>query len=347
MFSREQVRRYVWNGISTITYAQAFSIIASKACSVHRDRFLAMCGFLRLGTHAQVSSEIPKDSIGACIWVALKCLEVGDYSPLLLVPFALSYQESEVPGFSWLVGHEKMIDIHGNQLGSLSSPPDDKTIIRGGIVAPSLQFVGYVEQTERIGIYGVESLADFEKIVRLIQDWLGNSPLLFISSIGRVYDLSSDSDTSHQKTLEEYASDIPDFLVRLSTLLQEIQSNSADDSENHDKIVSDLAELLGLATDPNNNDTIKTSSLAVGNAGNYVCLVRCNGCNVPFVCRLYFYYGKPFAPYPKVYRILGLQYTVSYPNGVGLIISNDHIVGRMMFGSPSCECKLMEIVEIK
>jgi hypothetical protein len=129
--------------------------------------------------------------------------------------------------------------------------------------------------------------------------------------------------------------------------LQEIQSNSADDSENHDKIVSDLAELLGLATDPNNNDTIKTSSLAVGNAGNYVCLVRCNGCNVPFVCRLYFYYGKPFAPYPKVYRILGLQYTVSYPNGVGLIISNDHIVGRMMFGSPSCECKLMEIVEIK
>jgi hypothetical protein len=84
MFSQEQVRQYVLNGISTITYAQAFSIIASKECSVHRDRFLAMCGFLRLGTHAQVSSEIPKDSIGACIWVALKCLEAGHYSPLLL-----------------------------------------------------------------------------------------------------------------------------------------------------------------------------------------------------------------------------------------------------------------------
>jgi len=107
-----------------------------------------MCGFLRLGTHAQVSSEIPEDSIGAYIWVALKCLEAGDYSPLMLLLFALSYQESKVPGFSWLVGHEKMIDIQGNQLISLSSPPDDKILIRGGIVTPSLPFVGYVEQTE-------------------------------------------------------------------------------------------------------------------------------------------------------------------------------------------------------
>jgi hypothetical protein len=112
-----------------------------------------------------------------------------------------------------------MIDIQGNQLISLSSPPDDKTIICGGIVALSLQLVGYVEQTERIGMHGVESLADFEKVVRLIQDWLGNSPFSFISSIGRVYDLSLDQRTIHQKTLEEYASDIPDFLQRLSTLL--------------------------------------------------------------------------------------------------------------------------------
>ncbi len=85
----------------------------------------------------------------------------------------------------------------------------------------------------------------------------------------------------------------------------------------------------------------------VFNAGNYVCLVRCTGCNVPFVCRFCFYHGKPFAAYPKLYRIPGLQYTVSYPNGVGLIISNNRIVGRMMFGTPACDCKLMEIVEIK
>jgi hypothetical protein len=44
----------------------------------------------------------------------------------------------------------------------VSSPPHNKTIIRGGIVAPSLRFVGYIEQAERIGTYGVESLADFE-----------------------------------------------------------------------------------------------------------------------------------------------------------------------------------------
>jgi hypothetical protein len=182
--------------------------------------------------------------------------------------------------------------------------------------------------------------------VKLIQGWLGNSSLLFISSIGRVYDLSSDPNTTHQKTLEEYTSDIPDFLLRLSTLLEDIQANSAEDSENHCKLTSDLAELLGLATDPDNGDTIKMP-LAVYNAGNYVCLIRCSGCNAPLVYRLYFHYGKAFAPRPKVYRIPGLGYTTSYPNGVGLIISNNRIVGRMMFGSSACECKPIEIIEIK
>ena len=121
-------------------------------------------------------------------------------------------------------------------------------------------------------MHGVESLAGFGKVVRLIQDWLGNSLFSFISLIGRVYDLSPDQRTIHQKTFEEYASDILDFSPRLSTLLQDIQSNSADDSENHDELVSDLSELLGLATDPDNGDSINIQ-LAVVNAGNYVCLV--------------------------------------------------------------------------
>jgi hypothetical protein len=51
----------------------------------------------------------------------------------------------------------------------MKSPPDDTTIVRNGIVAPSLQFVGYVERIERVGIGVVELLEEFEKILRLIQ----------------------------------------------------------------------------------------------------------------------------------------------------------------------------------
>jgi hypothetical protein len=55
-----------------------------------------MCGFLRLVNHAEMQSEVLKDSIGVCPWVAWNFLEVSDSTPFLLVLFSRFYRENEI-----------------------------------------------------------------------------------------------------------------------------------------------------------------------------------------------------------------------------------------------------------
>jgi hypothetical protein len=210
-------------------------------------------------------------------------------------------------------------------------------------VAPSLQLVGYVERIERVGIGVVESLEEFEKILRLIQERAGDSPLSLISSIKRFYNLSTSSDTCHPRTLEEYISDTPDFQLRFSSLLQEIQFNSAEDFKDRRELVLNLAALLGLGLD---DDGSLNPSRTTYTAGGSVGPVRCHTCNMTAVPQLHFYYGKTFDPHPNVYRIPGLGYNTSYYNGVGLIISNNRILGRIVLEIPACECKVIGAIEI-
>lgn len=55
--SRFQAVRHQILRETTLTYAQAFSLIADEQCSYHRDRFLALCGFLDLQASSWTSSS--------------------------------------------------------------------------------------------------------------------------------------------------------------------------------------------------------------------------------------------------------------------------------------------------
>jgi hypothetical protein len=326
---------------SGLTYAEAFSIVAGKQCAIYRDRFLALCGFLNLGSNAELSIEIPKDSAGVCLWVAWKCLEAGDYTPLLLVPFSGSYREKEVPGFSWLVGHEKMIELEGNQLGPLESPPDNKTIIRDNRVRPCLERVGSIEDVRGIGNFGMDAFEQFLKVTEFIQEWHGCFALPFVSAIRRIYSLSSPSHTSDRSLLESFVSEKPEFEGRLLTLLQNLRSTSDGNPEVRLRYITILSELLNLDLHENGR------MFQDWNAGNTICLVRCDHCKMSFTCRFYRYPGKSLEIQSRVFRIPGLKYGRSFRGGVGLVISDNRIVGRMMYGVPACDCKLIEIVDIE
>lgn len=47
-----------------------------------------------------------------------------------------------------------------------------------------------------------------------------------------------------------------------------------------------------------------------------------------------------------VYRIPGLSYSESVNDGVGLVLKDGNITGRMFYGKPICNCQLQEKVEI-
>jgi hypothetical protein len=47
-----------------------------------------------------------------------------------------------------------------------------------------------------------------------------------------------------------------------------------------------------------------------------------------------------------VYRIPDLSYGGSLENGVGLVLRDGRVTGRMIYGPPACLCEIPELVEI-
>lgn len=48
----------------------------------------------------------------------------------------------------------------------------------------------------------------------------------------------------------------------------------------------------------------------------------------------------------KVCRVPGLRYRFTHLGGLGFLLKEGHIVGRFIWGTPTCECPKLEEVEV-
>lgn len=84
-----------------------------------------------------------------------------------------------------------------------------------------------------------------------------------------------------------------------------------------------------------------------------VTIVRCPGCDIVTPECLDLWTSNQTLTHDDVvglrlYRIRGLSYGKSAPDGVGLVLDNDgRIRGRMLFTQPACQCELVRTVVIK
>jgi hypothetical protein len=119
---------------------EAYNPINRLDCRIYRDRFVAIVGLLRLGDYSEVSNQIPTDTTAACYWVSWKCLERGDYTPLLLLPTG----EKDCFYARWLRGHENIARLMWTA-GKVQVGPENLNIICDGQVKPTLEYVGSIE----------------------------------------------------------------------------------------------------------------------------------------------------------------------------------------------------------
>ena len=47
-----------------------------------------------------------------------------------------------------------------------------------------------------------------------------------------------------------------------------------------------------------------------------------------------------------LYRVPGLQYERSLKDGVGIIVTEKRILGRMVYGVHACSCRNIELLEL-
>jgi hypothetical protein len=125
-----------------------------------------------------------------------------------------------------------------------------------------------------------------------------------------------------------------------------------DQTSNRDllDISQQMIDLTGLAK-PENHVSVSRIKMAAGEADWYgermggLARIRCKFCAHRSLFRLTAW-EEPKPEIAQVYRIPGLLYDETVPEGVGLVFCKKRILGKMTYGTPACECHRSELVEV-
>ena len=319
-----------------LTLGAVYCIIAGKKCRTYRDRFMAACSFLNIGSYLDVAAQLPEDQIEACLWLSRKCLEHGDFTPLLFAPSPAG-GESEIPGARWMKGHGQM-SVSTWRLGRLATTAKDPVIIRQGKIMPQLELVGDIGRWEYFSFAG-DSTERFASILDWAMAATGGSARKIALTMPRIYHFYS---WKHRKD--------PNAIQRLEDLLHQFaESNRENDHGGRLKAVQCIIRVLRLS-----------ESIVSGRASllDYTALmekrffadkhalliVRCPSCGESALQRVALWHAPKGQA--KLYRIPELSFWRTVPNGVGLVMEGTKIIGRMIYGTPTCGCHNAELVEI-
>ncbi|KAF2660115.1 hypothetical protein K491DRAFT_688719 [Lophiostoma macrostomum CBS 122681] len=337
----------------SLSFGEALTFIAGRNCTCYRDRFLAMSSFLKCGDYASSIRDIPPDAADACLWVARKCLAIGDYSALLM----LRKSQDLHPSARWLVGHKSMAwDMW--DLGPLKPRPTTRKIhLVDNVIRLELDNVGAVEKLWEPHFKNEDHITVFDYVLQVI---LSHYPVIHSRSLQCILN-----------TLDRvYA--VPTFLrpsyaqFGLSNQYLLISGHGSEalkglfEAHLQHPLISDvrlavsgaIARQLGFQTQLKGTGSSWTRLSYASNPlhqeiGYHDCLARarCPSCTETFLYRVSILKGVKGVVY--LYRIPQLEYTSSLRNGVGILVSENEIVGRMIYGTPACGCReLSQSVEI-
>jgi hypothetical protein len=187
-----------------------------------------------------------------------------------------------------------------------------------------------------------------ERVLTLFHTTCTGGIMNFVSAITRLFPV----DINHKKaatilhrtpplSYEEHTNADPTFVTRLQ---------AAIDERSGSQILSILKldhELIGIGSDITRLTLARSSSKefhAVTKLNQHICTVQCNGCRERHLFRLELRENVQMGA--EIYRIPGLSYSRTVENGVGLVIQEQQIVGRMVYGAPACNCHLNQLVLI-
>ncbi|KAI1422660.1 hypothetical protein F5Y12DRAFT_786591 [Xylaria sp. FL1777] len=335
------------------TLGAAMFIIGQKTCRDHRDYFFSLRFLLNLrqdeANISTIFSDKTFESYLALCWDALKS---GDYSPLLFLPLD---SEEPNPRAPWLRGHSK-ISHNVWDYGTCRQLARSPIIIREGKIEPKLESIGVVQSFEHYDFFGsAESV--FHRIARKIVEVSGPCPKAFYSAISRIFPSAAgkgifatsspiyvDDDEPQPADLEA----IRKLVERLSYLMFKGENRS---ETLH--VSNKLLSVLGLGL-PEKQSSLSRIKAASEEAQWYkkkmegLAAVKCKGCAQDFLFRATVWDASIMTTtMAEMYRIPGLLYDDTVAEGVGLVICEGRIVGKMAYATPSCECRISEDVEIK
>ena len=356
-------------GQRQLCLGEAVEVVAKKKCFLFRDRFIAI--YILINGNLLHNNYLPLSvmEIDACAQVWRSALVMNDYSPLLLQPrecVVASNPETGVPSF--LVGHRSLDGAEWN-LGDLKTPPRRPLIGIEPVVQAELHLVGEIEEIHYLGVEDSGEIAGVDWVIQLLcsvaqAERTLLSPEKLVDGLNRVFPF----DMIHKEVAGLLVNMVLTFRQRQeqddefeSTLEEQLESYSTapegeDGTRQRREAAENISQILQLDTHIMGEISDQISRLTLSRHiarrrrdrgvvnGEAICEVRCPGCQSVTLFRLDL--RDTAGIRHKVFRIQGLSYSEGVEDGVGLVINDGRITGRMFYGPPACDCHLSEIVTI-
>jgi len=351
------------------TLGAAIAVLGHRQCRHPRDYYLALGKML--GFQPENALVLIKDSFHYYLSLAAHSLREGDYTPLLLIPQDGEKMDHRAP---WLHGHSimtwKLWDM-----GRCHRHAASRQIIRNGKIQPRLESVGVLEWFEYYDFGGDAALVVDDvasKIVRasgksadaMVEAADRIFPLDEMKAVNMKWDNAKEEEDEEKKEMQDgkpiAASSQAYNLTRVQTLLNDY-STLVFQQAGHKKTVRkrmDLAKKMATALKLGKKGKYASESRLEAASGEAQWFVReygrsmegigqvfCIACGMRSIFRLTVWEPPP-PEAATVYRIPGLVYDDAVPEGVGMVVLGKRVVGKMMYGTPACECKRMEFVEL-
>jgi hypothetical protein len=347
---------------------EVMELVSKKQCQVLRDRFLAMHIILNPNPALSEPSTIPGTDTDACSWVWRGALSRGDYSPLLLQPKeCIPSSNPEPPLPSWLVGCRGLDGAEwgfGNQETALKEIP----VVAEMSVKVGLNQVGEIRAIHYLNTQDLGEVKGVNEVIQILvaiarTEGLQLSPKDLYNGIDRVFPSDRISTRVVQGRLNmvfsfnERQMQDPDFSTKLSEHL-DLYAEASDVQRKAQVLDAAQSITTLLQLDKNIISTISTEVTRLTRSSNVarrrkargavkgepLCEVRCPRCHKVTLLRLDLRITGNVGDI--VYRIPGLSYSQSVDDGVGLVLRDRKITGRMFYGKPECDCQLQETVII-
>ncbi|KAH9987667.1 hypothetical protein F4779DRAFT_638704 [Xylariaceae sp. FL0662B] len=322
-----------------VTFAMAYELLACRCVTNRRDFFHAL---LAIVDTRLTESELSTDERVAMLQVAQSCLTSGkgDYSPLFMIPESAGRRRDGAQA------RHGYLDLDTFILGHVVRPPTITDIqLRSGDPVFRAENIGTVCYAQREEDWG--HMARFCDACRLAAAFTGLDVRAFVQAVGgRLY--GQDPDKIFARLSEDNRLRlVQDALPRLHALGR---GNWRED-------IADLvADAMGMSNTALENPVSETSPIDYLEAhgktmhlNGSVALVgiSCSCCQRRFLLRVGLLQPLSQVLGAVAYRIPGLKYYFTHEGGAGMLIKDGRMVGRFIWGTPTCDCPKLEEVEMR
>lgn len=335
--------------LQKLDFASAWILLSRRGCRSIHDFFYALLGLLR----AKVNEQLEADPTKAVLQIVTACLELRDYSPLLMTPTDEPYPRRH----EWRrMTRDGFNDVTTFGLGREASPPDlyqESSLRSDFTVVPSLKMnkigkISFVFKAPR----HPDAMGSWAQTAQTVLDFTGPDAHRFAATACcRLYHMPRDH-VSRILADEERRQE-------LETILRGWYNGEPDRNPLAEEFLSDarrVADLLHL-TQPSPTHGSGVSALTflqmhggtihLGWFGGFIG-ATCEACHETFLYRAAFYKPPAQVRNAVAYRIPGLSYEFTSRDGVGILVNDDGvIVGRLNWATPACDCLVVpQTVEV-